>query len=170
MLRIALWIVTAAAAVLLFLSVWIVLPPPNDVLYPLAVGSPEVAPVLFAAGILLLMLAARHVKRRRVARLAVLFAAIACVLSLLPIVQASMALSRFNRAMANTTAEPPAKMTGDVRVTRGVPFSKADGVPLSLDVYQPAAAGNVPDHHADLRRVVAERIAREPGLVLASFR
>jgi acetyl esterase/lipase len=143
-LRVALWIVTAAAAALLFLSVWIVLPPPHRAFYPLAVGSPEVAPVLFAAGILLLMLAARHARRRPVARLAVLFAAIACVLSLLPIVQASIALARFNRAIANTTAEPPAKMTGDVRVTRGVPFSKADGVPLSLDVYQPAAAGTYP--------------------------
>ena len=144
MLRIALWIVTGAAAALLFLSVWIVLPPFSYALYPFAVGSPEVAPVLFGAGILLLMLGARHARRRPVARLAVLFAAIACLLSLLPIVQAAIALARFNRAIANTTAEPPARMTGDVRVTRGVPFSKADGVPLSLDVYQPAAAGTYP--------------------------
>ena len=40
---------------LLFLSLWIVLPAPHRALYPLAVGSPEVAPVLFAAGILLLI-------------------------------------------------------------------------------------------------------------------
>ena len=134
----------AAAAVLLLLSVWIVLPPVHRTLYPLAVGSPEVAPILFAAGILLLMMGARHVKRRVVARMAVLFATLACALSLVPIVQAAFAIPRFDRAMANTMAEPSATMTGDVRVTRGVPFSKADGVPLSLDVYQPPVAGTYP--------------------------
>ena len=35
-------------------------------------------------------------------------------------------------------------MSGDVRVVRGVPFSKADGVPLSLDVYQPPTRGKFP--------------------------
>ena len=42
------------------------------------------------------------------------------------------------------TAEPPGIVAGDVRVTRSVPFSKADGVPLSLDVYQPPAKGPFP--------------------------
>ena len=145
MLRIAFWIVLAAgSAMLLFLSVWIVIPAPNYFLYPLAVGSPEVAPVLLAAGILLLMISARHAARRRVARLALVFAAIASLLSLVPVVQLPIALARFNRAMAQTTAEPPARIPGEIRVTRGVPFSKADGVPLSLDVYQPAANGPFP--------------------------
>ena len=144
MLRIAIWIVLAASAMLLFLSAWIFIPPPNYFLYPLAVGSPEVAPVLLAGGILLLMVAARHARRYPVARLALVFAAIASLLSLVPVVQLPIALSHFNRAMAQTTAEPPARTPGAVRVTRGVPFSKADGVPLSLDVYQPAANGTFP--------------------------
>ena len=144
MFRLALWTVLAASAALLFLSVWILVPAPGYPLYFLAVASPEVAPVLLAAGFILLMLAARHAKRRMVARLAVVCAAIASVLSLVPVVQMPLALARFNRAMANTTAEPPAVLPGDIRVTRGVPFSKADGVPLSLDVYQPAAAGTFP--------------------------
>jgi acetyl esterase/lipase len=134
----------AAAAGLLFLSVWIVVPAPNWILYPLGVGSPEVAPVLLAAGIVFLVISARHARRRPIARLAVLFAAIASLLSLIPVVQLPLALLRFNRAMASTSAEPTAKMTGEVRVTRGVPFSKADGVPLSLDVYQPPVAGTYP--------------------------
>ena len=45
--------VLAASAMLLFLSAWIVIPAPNYFLYPLAVGSPEVSPVLLAGGILL---------------------------------------------------------------------------------------------------------------------
>jgi len=143
-LWIALWLVLTAGAVLLFLSVWIVVPPPNYFLYPLAVGSPEVAPVLLAAGALLVLISARNAARRPVARVALVCAAIASLLALVPVVQIPIALVRFNRAMAKTTAEPPARVPGEVRVTRGVPFSKADGVPLSLDVYQPAANGPFP--------------------------
>jgi len=143
-LRIAFWIVLAAASALLFLSVWIVVPAPDYFFYPLAVGSPEVAPVLFAAGLLLVLISARQATRRPVARLALVFAAIASMLSLVPVVQVPIALARFNRAMEKTTAEPPARLPGEVRVTRGVPFSKADGVPLSLDVYRPATNGPFP--------------------------
>lgn len=144
MLRIALWIVVVASAMLLFLSVWIVVPAPNHFLYPLAVGSPEVSPVLLAGALLLLMISARHARRSKVARLALVFAAIASLLSLVPVTQLPFALARFNRAMARTTAEPPVVIPGEVRVTRRVPFSKADGVPLSLDLYQPAATGPFP--------------------------
>ena len=65
-------------------------------------------------------------------------------MSLVPVVQLPLALARFDRAMSRTSAEPPGIVPGDVRVTRNVPFSKADGVPLSLDVYQPAAKGPFP--------------------------
>ena len=144
MLRIALWIVLAVSAILLFLSVWIVVPAPTFLFYPLAVGAPEVSPVLLAGGLLLLAISARHARRRAVARLALMCAATASLLSLLPVVQLPIALTRFNRAMALTTADPPRKRPDDVQVTRGVPFSKADGVPLSLDVYRPAATGTFP--------------------------
>lgn len=144
MLRIAFWIVLAASAILLFLSVWILIPAPNYFLYPLAVGSPEAAPILLAGGILLGMISARHARRRPVARLALVFAAIASLLSLVPVVQLPIVLVRFNRAMTQTTAERPARIPGAVRVTRSVPFSKADGVPLSLDVYQPAGTRTFP--------------------------
>jgi acetyl esterase/lipase len=143
-LRIAFGIVLAASAILLFLSAWILIPPPNNFLYPLAVGSPEVAPVLLAGSILLLLISARHARRHRAARLALVFAAIASLLSFVPVVQLPIVLVRFNRAMSQTTAEPPARNDGAIRVTRNVPFSKADGVPLSLDVYQPAARGAFP--------------------------
>ena len=144
MLGIALWIVLVASAMLFFLSVWIVVPAPHHFLYPLAVGSPEVSPVLLAGGVLLLIVSARHARRSGVARLALACAAFASLLSLVPVVQLPFALLRFNRAMSHTSADPPAIAAGEVRVTRGVPFSKADGVPLSLDVYQPAAAGAAP--------------------------
>ena len=144
MLRLALWIVFAASATLFFLSVWILVPVPAHVLYPLAVGSPEVSPVLLAAGIFLVAISARYARRQVIAKLAFLLAAIASLLSLVPVVQLPFALARFNRAMAWTTAVPPEAIPGEIRVTRGVPFSKADGVQLSLDVYQPSAKGTYP--------------------------
>ena len=113
-------------------------------LLPLAVGSPEVSPVLLAAGVLLSMVSARAAKRNNVARLALVLAATASLLSLVPVIQLPITLARFDRAIADTTALPPAEIPGEVRVTRGVPFSNADGVPLSLDVYQPPVAGTYP--------------------------
>jgi acetyl esterase/lipase len=146
-LRIALWIVLVASAALLVLSVWIVFPVPYGWLYPVAVAAPELSPIFLAGGIVLLMISARHARHARrsgVARLASACAAIASVLSLVPVVQAPFTLSRFDRAMAQTPAEPSAVISDEIRVTRNVPFSKADGVPLSLDVYQPQTAGTFP--------------------------
>jgi len=137
-------ILLAASVVLCFLSVWIVVPAPHDFVYPIAVGSPEVSPILLGGGVFLLLIAARQVRRHRLARLALVFASIATVLSLLPVMQLPIALARFERAMAATTATPPGTLTGEIRVIRDVPFSKADGVPLSLDVYQPPAKGPAP--------------------------
>src|SRR5688500_11964960 len=129
---------------LLFLSLWIVVPAGHNLLYPLAVGSPEVSPILLAGGILLSLISLRHRRRSRIARIALVFAAIASLLSLVPVVQVPFTLSRFNRAMTQTTAEPSTIVSDEVRVTRNVQFSKADGVPMSLDVYQPAATGTFP--------------------------
>jgi acetyl esterase/lipase len=144
MIRFAFWIVFVASAALLFLSVWIVIPTPNSLLFPVGVGSPELAPVLLASGIVLMMICVRHARRRNAARAAAICASLASLLSLVPLVQLPFVLSRFDKAMVHTAAEPPGTIPGDVRVTRGVPFSKADGVPLSLDVYRPPADGSFP--------------------------
>ena len=144
MLRIAFWIVLIAAAMLLFVSLWIVVPTAHNLLYPLAVGSPEMSPILLAGGILLSLICLRHRRRNGAARIALVFAAMASLFSLVPVVQVPLTLARFNRAMAETTAEPATIVSGEVRVTRNAPFSKADGVPMSLDVYQPATTGTFP--------------------------
>ncbi len=144
MRRIAIWILFAASAALLFLSSWILIPAPNMLLLQLAVGAPEVSPVLLAAGLVLSAAAAGYARRNNIARLALVLAATASFLSLVPVVQLPIAIRQFDRAIANTTAQLPAVMPGEIRVTRGVPFSKADGIPLSLDVYQPPVAGIYP--------------------------
>ena len=144
MRRIADFILLIASAVLLFLSMWIVVPAPHSALYPIAVCAPEVSPILLAGSAILLIVSARRVRRDRTARLTLAIAAMASVLALVPVVQLPIALAQFDRAMAATTANAPEALSGEIRVTRNVQFSKADGVPLSLDVYQPAAQGPVP--------------------------
>ncbi len=144
MVRVALWILLAAAALLLSVSAWILIPAPHAVLLPLAVGSPELSPILLAAGIVLALGAARYARRYSAARLALICAGAACLLALVPVIQLPFTLSRFDRLMAQTTAQPSAPISGDVRIVRGVPFSKADGVPLSLDVYRPPTRGKFP--------------------------
>lgn len=137
-------ILLTASVVLCFLSVWIVVPAPHYFVYPIAVGSPEASPLLLGGGVILLLIAVRQTKRHRLARIALVFAALATVLPLVPAIQLPFALARFDRAMGATTAKAPGPLAGGIRVIRDVPFSKADGVPLSLDLYQPAAQGRFP--------------------------
>ena len=143
-MKFAFRIALAAAAILLFLSVWIIVPPPSYLSYPLAVGSPEISPILLLGSMVMLLITARHARRNNIAQLTLVFAAMASLLSVVPIVQLMFALAGFNRAMAATTADPAPLIRGDVKVTRGILFSKADGVPLTLDVYQPPSTGTFP--------------------------
>ena len=144
MLRIAAWLACTASALLLFLSSWILIPAPNGFLLPLAVGAPEVSPLLLAGAVLLAGISAAGAKRNGVARLSLVCSASAGVLSLVPIGQLPGTLARFDGAIANTTARPPEPLDGEIRVTRDVPFSNADGVRLVLDVYQPPGAERFP--------------------------
>ena len=100
--------------------------------------------MLLGLGALLSAIGAAYARRNGTARLALVFAATAVVLSLFPIVQLPLAIGRFNKAIAATSAELSDIKAGDVRVIRGTPFSKSDGVPLSLDLYQPLAGGTFP--------------------------
>jgi acetyl esterase/lipase len=142
--RFAVWIVLWACSVLLFLSVWVLVPAPNPHLLPLAVGSPELSPALLAGGVLLSALSAAYARRNGIARVALVFAGTSTVLSLIPVATLPFVVKRFNAAMARTTVQPPGIQPGHVRITRSVPFSKSDGVPLSLDVYQPPSGSRFP--------------------------
>ena len=159
MLRSALWIVLAASTFLLSISVWILIPVSNGYLLPLAVGSPELSPVLLAAGVVLSAVAAGGARRFGTARLALVLAATAAFISLVPVVQVPFTLKRLDAAMARTTSAGQPRMRsrpfvladmvrgieiGDAHVTRSVEFSRPDGVPLILDVYQPTSSGSFP--------------------------
>jgi acetyl esterase/lipase len=142
--RLALWFVLAASALLLFVSVWILVPAPNRFLLPLAVGAPELSPALLGAGVLLSALSAAYARRRDIARLSLVLAATSVILSLLPVAQLPFALQRFNQAMMRIDTDPPGVQPGEIRVTRHVSFAKSGGALLSLDVYQPPAGSGFP--------------------------
>ena len=133
-----------ASSALLFLTSWILIPAPNRLLLPLSVGAPELSPVFVAGGVLLSVIAAAGARRNAAAQLALVVAVLATSVAIVPVIQLSTSLGRFDDAMARSSARPPDVLAGDVRVTRGVRFSNADGVPLSLDVYQPPSEKPAP--------------------------
>ena len=92
----------------------------------------------------LVWVAAVYARRNGVARLALVFAATSVGLSLFPVVQLPFAIRRFDGAIAATSAEPHDLRSGNIRVIRGIRFSQSDGVPLSLDVYQPPTGAKFP--------------------------
>ena len=136
--------VLAASALLLFLTAWVLIPAPNRHLLALAVGAPELSPVLLGGSALLLAASAVSARRHGIARLSLIFSAASALLALIPVVQVPSTSKRFDAAMAQTSVEPPGRQPGNVRVTRSVPFSKSDGVQLFLDVYQPPSLGTFP--------------------------
>ena len=159
MLRLAYWLVLLASAVLLFVSVWILIPAPNGYVLPLTIGSPEVSPLLLAAAVVLWLLASIRARKFDVARLALVFALVSACLSLIPLIRVPMTLKRFDSAMEPVRIpmqpgmrahpvdigdlfRPPGPATA--KVTRGVEFARPDGVPLRLNIYQPFVTGTSP--------------------------
>lgn len=151
---------TILAFVLLFLSVWIVTPAPSVWLLPLAVGAPEVSPLLLAASVLVLVLALRKATTRKLAIVAALAAA---GLSAVPYSDLARVQRDFDRELARAfpDARPapadarPAPFvpldlvrgldtSADLRVMRAVQYASHDGVNLVLDIYRPAGPGPYP--------------------------
>jgi acetyl esterase/lipase len=157
-LRFAYWIVLTASALLLFISLWIVIPTPHPYLLPFGVGSPELSPVLLAAALVLGLLGSLKARRMRSARLAVAFAVAAAILAFLVIVQLPSTLKQFDEAMLQTSSNGknmrprPVVLrdlfrrfdAGPAQATHRVEFAKTDGISLTLDVYHPLTPGKFP--------------------------
>jgi acetyl esterase/lipase len=136
--------VLVLSAVLLFLVAWIVFPAPNGTLLPLGVGAPELSPALLAAALVLTIVSSLSLRQSRIARFSLALAGSSTLIALYPIFQLPFTLQRFTHDIAHTTATVPEARPGAVRVTRAIEFSKSDGVPLALDVYQPPSSGTYP--------------------------
>jgi len=130
------WVVLALAAVSFFLSMWIVVPAPTMTLLPLAVGGPEISPLLLVPALVTVVLAWR--RRDRVGRIALGVSALACALLAIPLVQYPRAAP-----LSITTLLAGVDM-GQSRLTQRVPFAAPGGVQLTADIYQPTSQGPHP--------------------------
>jgi acetyl esterase/lipase len=156
------------ALALCVIALWILLPPFQLPLVLLTMGAPELSPwlLLASSGVCALTFHAASVSPT--GRAAFTLAAIAAMLFAYPIVRAPFALASFDRAMEQGLGRdyvdqiPAATRStlrahavspvdsvrgfarGDVVIRRGVEFAKPAGVPLTVDIYRPAAAGPHP--------------------------
>jgi acetyl esterase/lipase len=157
-MRIGLAIVLAGIG--LFLSAWIVLPPPNFFLLRLAVGAPEVSPVLIVINAIALLLLLATYSTSPLKFIALICATTGLVLSALPLIQIPHTVQQANGALERIGAK---NLSSQLRsqpfvlldVFRGIPiaptrrvetiqFAQPKGVPLSLNLYRPSQVGKYP--------------------------
>jgi acetyl esterase/lipase len=158
----------AAALVLACLTSWIFLPAPNRALLTLGVGAPELSHWLIVCGLVVGVFTLGAAGRGPWGRAAFILAVAATLLASVPLAQAPFVVRRFDATMRSAlgddflrgvSAGRRASMrsapivladlfrgidAGDARVTRDVPFAAPQGVPLTLDVYQPPTTGPHP--------------------------
>jgi acetyl esterase/lipase len=150
------WLVLAVSALVLLVTVWILIPAPNALLLPLAVGAPELSPVLLAVALVIAAVASLYARPLGIARLALVFALVSAIISLWPSIQLPSALRRFEEAASGLRGtashgspvsiarlfHPPA--ASEAHIIRGVQFAAPNGIPLGLDLYKPPSPGRFP--------------------------
>ncbi len=161
------WIPLAFSLIGSFLSLWIVLPAPTLFLLPLGVGVPELSPWLVGVNAITIILLLR-IHQGLISRLFLVSSIIALMLSLLPLAQLSSTNQKFSVAMQSALGtdysnQIPQERRIDLRpspfvfldVLRGIPasdvrsttnirFANPEGVPLTLNLYQPPQRGKYP--------------------------
>lgn len=153
------WTALILATVALFFAAWIYLPAPTYAFLYLSVGAPEICQWIVVVALLALLLAAPSESRSTIARFAVGAAVAAIALAGGPLVRASSVQRTFADAMRSMSVEPPERArtraisaldlfrgidSGSPKVTRGVVVGEPAGVPIRVDVYQPADSGTYP--------------------------
>ncbi len=149
------------AGIGLFLSAWIILPPPNFFLLRLALGAPEISPVLIVVNaIALLILLVTH-STSPLKSVALVCATAGLILSSLPLIQLPRTVQQANVALEQIGAKNPSSsrlrsqpfvlldvFRGiSIPITRRVEtiqFAKPNGVPLNLNLYRPLQVGKRP--------------------------
>jgi acetyl esterase/lipase len=154
-IRVTYWLILAVSAAVTFVTMWILLPAPNEILLPLGVAAPELSPLLFAISLVMIAVSGFYGRSLDTARLALVLSLVSAVLSLRPLLQVPSTLREFDRAM-NTALHaevhgpalnllnlfrPPRALAS--HVVRGVPFSTPGTARLALDIYKPST-GNGP--------------------------
>lgn len=164
-LRFIHWSISAIA---IFLSLWILLPPPTLSLYPLAVGAPEISPLLAVINSIALVLTLWKKPQIKAYNILLICNLSALILSLLPSIQfpaANAAIATQMQAVLGTNylATVPQSdrahlrpqpfiltdsfrgiPTGKVRLDRDIVFANPDGVSLKINLYRPLQIGKYP--------------------------
>jgi acetyl esterase/lipase len=153
------WLTLAVALSTLWVAAWIVLPPPNYFLLRFAVGAPELAAWLIVASLVGLALALPRATTASSARLAIAACLVSIALAASVFARFRAAAARFDEATRELRVEPTTPLrhsrlsvvdlfrglpVGEARVTRGIVFATPDGKSLTIDAYQPLAAGTYP--------------------------
>ncbi|MBW4517838.1 MAG: alpha/beta hydrolase [Timaviella obliquedivisa GSE-PSE-MK23-08B] len=158
-MRIGLAIVLAGIG--LFLSAWIILPPPNFFLLRLAVGAPEISPVLIVINAIALLLLLATYSTSPLKSIALVCATAGLAFSALPLVQLPSMVQQANGALEQIGIKdsPLTRLRSQpfvlLDVFRGIPipptrrvqtiqFTQSDGIPLSLNLYRPTQVGKYP--------------------------
>src|SRR5258706_12373560 len=154
-----------ASIALLFISIWIVLPPPHVSLLPLAVGAPELSPWLLLISLILCAITFRSAGADVTARVVFNVSAVSAVLCAYPLVRPPFVLAAFDSAMEQglgrdyKTQIPSDARTslrtrrisvtdfaagisrGAVLIRRGSELAEPGGVPSPADVYRRTTVG-----------------------------
>jgi len=152
----------------LFVSAWIILPPPNMFLVKLAVGAPEVSPWLIALNGVATWIVAAFMRRSPWQAVFLSASLLALFFSTLPLLQFTHTNQRFAHAMRSVLGTDyleriPSNIAAGMRkqplilldslggmksdqcrIVEDIPFATKDGVQLSMNVYQPPQPGKYP--------------------------
>jgi acetyl esterase/lipase len=130
------WFVLALAALTFFVAMWLLVPAPTMTLLPLAVGGPEISPLLLVPALFVGILAWRTRGRTRPAAL---------VLSVASVILFAIPITQFPAGAPLSLADMLAGIDlGQSRLIRGVPLGAPEGVPLTVDIYRPMGGGPHP--------------------------
>ena len=162
------FIPSALSLIGLFLSLWVVIPAPTMFLLPLSIGAPEVSLWLVGVNAIAILLLLKFPRKGWLSRLFLVCSAVALTLSLLPLLQFPSTNQRFSVAMQSglgadyinqipqtkraTMRPTPLALfdvfrgipTSDIRYISNIQFAAPDGVPLTLNLYQPLQKGKYP--------------------------
>jgi acetyl esterase/lipase len=161
-MRVASRLLCAAALLLAFLTSWIFLPAPNLVLLALGIGAPELSQWLIVCGLVVAILTIGAAGRGPWGRAAFILAVVATLAASAPLAQVPFVIRRFDATMRaalgtsgvtcarrraghyHAACSPICFAASTRRRARDQRRLSAPWIRLTLDVYQPSAAGPHP--------------------------
>jgi acetyl esterase/lipase len=162
------WLILSLSGIGLFLSSWILLPPPNMTLFILAVGATEFCPWLLISNLILLLLGLFGIHRSQfkiVTTITSLIAILICTSQLANIQPTQLRLNSVIQTELGKNYQEKIPLSAKLNmrnapfilidVFRGISLSKTrqiknirfanpENVPLEMDIYQPPQPGKYP--------------------------